>query len=536
MMSHDQDDGELSLETDKLLQDISEESDVVGRHTDIDKSGTRSWIYDDVLDYIGLGKYHWILLLVMGWTNCGDAVEVLCVSFLLPSAECELRLTSQDKGWLNASIFLGMMIGGYVWAVFADMNGRRKTLISSLVFNAVFGALSSFARSFEMLLVLRFLSGIGVGGNIPIAWAYFVEFQPRQKRGRMLSLMAGFWMIGNVLVALLAWAIIPHTDMGHFNAYTYSSWRVFILVCTVPPITSAVLLIFLPESPKWLLENGKEEQCLAILAKMYAVNHGTEQGFNVAHVQRSQAISDISHDTSKMRHIRSMGRSVLKCRELFTPALARRTIIYTWVNIALAFGYYGLWMWFPELFKRLEESGRDDVSVCTSTLAGLNSSGEPDFGDCSEVGGSDELYINSLLVAASSLPGNVIAFAFMDTLGRRWLLAGSMVTCSLLVFFIWFIKNKLQNLILSCLFSAVSIMAWNSIDVLGTELFPTGVRATAFGFSLAFARVGAIMGNVVFGQLIDVNCTIPILLVVGFLSVGGLSGLLFPDTIGIFLE
>ncbi|XP_014669031.1 PREDICTED: synaptic vesicle glycoprotein 2C-like [Priapulus caudatus] len=472
----------------------------------------------------------------MGWAVSACAVDMMCVSFLLPSAECELRLSSQNKGWLNASIFIGMMIGSYTLAALADIKGRRKMLICCLIFNAVCAALSSFAHSYWMLLVMRFLCGAAVGGSQPIVWSYFVEFQPRQKRGRMLSLMAAFWTIGNILVALLAWAIIPHTDMGHFSAYTYSSWRVFILVCTVPLLTSAVMLIFLPESPKWLLENGKEEQCLAILAKMYAVNHGTEQGFDVAHVQPSHVISDVSHDTSTMPHLGSIGRLVLKCRELLSAPLLRRTIVFTWVNFALAFGYYGLWMWFPELFKRLEESGRDDVSVCTSTLAGLNSSGVPDFGDCSEVGGSDELYINSLLVAASNFPGSVISVLFIDTLGRRWMLAGSMVTSSVLVFFIWFIKNKLENLILSCLFACVSVLAWNAIAVLGPEMFPTRVRATAYGFCLVFARVGAVLGNYVFGQLIDVNCTVPVLLVVGLLCAGGFSGLLLPDTIGAALH
>ena len=61
-------------------------------------------------DFSGFGKFHYWLLLVCGWANASDAVEILCISFLLPSAECDLKLTTSDKGWLSATLFIGKVI------------------------------------------------------------------------------------------------------------------------------------------------------------------------------------------------------------------------------------------------------------------------------------------------------------------------------------------------------------------------------------------------------------------------------------------
>jgi len=109
-----------------------------------------------------VGKYHWYVLALCGWANASDAVEMLAISFVLPAAENEFGLTSSHMGWLTAIIFVGLLIGGWCWGYLSDQYGRRTALYCSLLANALFGLLSSFSVNFEMLLLLRFLSGIGV--------------------------------------------------------------------------------------------------------------------------------------------------------------------------------------------------------------------------------------------------------------------------------------------------------------------------------------------------------------------------------------
>ena len=88
---------------------------------------------------------------------------------------CELGLTSADKGVISAVMFLGMLVGGYIWGSLGDMYGRRKTLIVAMVVNFACGLASSFAGTKNSFVVWRFLSGLGVGGSIPLVWDGFTS-------------------------------------------------------------------------------------------------------------------------------------------------------------------------------------------------------------------------------------------------------------------------------------------------------------------------------------------------------------------------
>ena len=100
-------------------------------------------------------------MFVCGWANASDAVEILCISFLLPSAECDLKLTGERKGNLTLILFVGMMLGGYIWGSLADIFGRRNILVNAMLVNAVAVFASSFSQDYYVFLVLRFLSGLG---------------------------------------------------------------------------------------------------------------------------------------------------------------------------------------------------------------------------------------------------------------------------------------------------------------------------------------------------------------------------------------
>ncbi|RUS73283.1 hypothetical protein EGW08_018956, partial [Elysia chlorotica] len=145
---------------------------------------------------------------------------------------------------------------------------------------------------------------------------------------------------------------------------------------------------------------------------------------------------------------------------------------------------------------------------------------------------SNEVYVESFLTSISNLPGNILSIFIVEKVGRKPILASSMVLSGLSVFFLAFVTQRWQNVLISCLFGAISVCGFNMLDVLQTELFPTHVRSTAFGMQTGVARIGAILGNVIFGQLVDVNCVVPMLLVASLLSFGGLSSLALPNTTG----
>lgn len=105
------------------------------------------------------GKFHYLLLIVCGFVSTSEEMDVVSMSFILPSAQCDLNLNTQTKGWLNSIIFIGMMAGAYSWGSVADSLGRKKVLIVSSFMNALCIVASSFSQSYELFMLFRFLNG-----------------------------------------------------------------------------------------------------------------------------------------------------------------------------------------------------------------------------------------------------------------------------------------------------------------------------------------------------------------------------------------
>ncbi|XP_043981399.1 synaptic vesicle glycoprotein 2B [Gambusia affinis] len=514
----DSDEGEVIF--DRRSSAISDESG---------GSTTKRLTYEEAVEEAGFGLFHWLLLAVCGWANASDAVEILCVSFLLPTARCDLLLSSSDMGLLTASIFLGMMVGGYMWGYLADKRGRRKVLVVSLTVNGLFGGLASAAPWFWLFLLLRFISGIGVGGSIPVIFSYFSEFMPRLRRGAMISALATFWMAGNILAAGLAWLVIPRT-WARFSLGTldFQSWRLFVVLCSVPSISSAVLFkLLMPESPKFLMEAGRAEEAIRVFRLMFEMNmKGTEKAFPEFALRTNSKpggeFREIESGDPKRKHLMSvLKEGLLPIKQMFSGSIKARSIVLLIIFYCISFGYYGLWMWFPELFARVESSGGSPCANVSVPSALNNQS-------CYPV--KTAVYMEGFIIAASNLPGNIFTILIMDSTGGKTLLSCSLIVSSLSVFLIYVVQTKVQSLGLSCIFSGVSVIAWNALDVVGTELYPTQLRSSALGFFTGVGRVAAIMGNVAFGKLVDSSCTVPIMLVSALLLTGGLVALLLPQT------
>lgn len=495
---------------------------------DAGEGAQRRLTYEEAVEEAGFGFFHWLLLVVCGWANASDAVEILCVSFLLPTARCDLLLSSSDMGLLTASIFLGMMVGGYLWGYLADQRGRRRVLIVSLAINGVFGGIASFAPWFWLFLLLRFISGIGVGGSVPVIFSYFSEFMPRLRRGAMISALATFWMAGNILAAGLAWLVIPKTWL-HFSLglLNFQSWRLFVVLCSVPSLTSALLFrLLMPESPKFLMEAGREKDAIQVFRVMFKLNTwGKGKDFpefglciGSKRSEEPEETETQGKHTGKLCHILKKG--LVPIKQIFKDQLRSRSIVLLIIFYCISFGYYGLWMWFPELFKRIEDGGSPCANASIPSPLHNQS--------CYPV--KTAVYMEGFIIAASNLPGNIFTILMMDSIGGKALLSASLMVSSLSVFLIYMVQTKVQSLVLSCVFSGVSVITWNALDVVGTELYPTQLRSSALGFFTGVARIAAIMGNLVFGKLVDTNCAVPVLLVSGLLLTGGIVALLLPQT------
>ncbi|KAL4641904.1 synaptic vesicle glycoprotein 2B-like [Arapaima gigas] len=325
--------------------------------------------YEAIIEDCGHGRFQWTLFIVTGLALMADGVECFVIGFVLPSAEKDMCLSNANKSMLGLTGFLGMMLGAFVWGGLADKLGRKKCLIKALTINCVFAFLSSFAQGYGFFLFFRLFSGIGIGGSVPIVYSYFSEFLSMDKRGEHLSWLCMFWMMGGIYASFTAWGIIPHYGWGFSMGakLQFHSWRLFVLVCTLPAIFSLIGLAFMPESPRFLLENAKHDEAWMILKQVHDTNWRAkgepERMFTVSQIKTPKQDNEFIEIQSSTGtafqqwavQSKTLVKQVLKnILSLMSPELRLGTLLMAVIWFTMAFSYYGLSVWFPDMIKHLQ--------------------------------------------------------------------------------------------------------------------------------------------------------------------------------------
>uniref|UniRef100_A0ABM0MUI8 Synaptic vesicle glycoprotein 2C-like n=1 Tax=Saccoglossus kowalevskii TaxID=10224 RepID=A0ABM0MUI8_SACKO len=311
-----------------------------------------------------------------------------------------------------------------------------------------------------------------VGGTMPVLCSYFIEFQPKNHRGSMLAALSMFWIFGNVLTAGMAFLIIPHSYLGYYSEkFQFASWRLFVVVCTIPSFMSSFVFFLLPESPKFLLENGQETHAHNVLRKMYIISNRNKRKED--YPVKSLCPSQLARKTTQLEAVgqkiewtqlkQNFSHSFAGTKKLFQPPYLGVIVNLMAIVFTLSFGYYGLWMWFPELFLRVEQSGG---SACSQL--------PPDV-TINKQNSEMSVYRSSFITAASNIPGNLFAVLTVDRLGRKVLLSGSLLLSGASVFFIWFLSSKAEVIAMSCIFGGVSVISWAVLNVISPEAYPTNM-------------------------------------------------------------
>ncbi|KAI5643843.1 sugar transporter domain-containing protein [Phthorimaea operculella] len=497
--------------------------------------------FERAIELTGYGRFHYLLLAVCGLVSTSEEMDVISMSFILPSAQCDLNLTTHTKGWLNSIIFIGMMVGAYAWGSVADSLGRKRVLIAISIINAIAIVASSFSQNYELFMFFRFVNGAALGGSGPVIWSYFAEFQPKKKRGAMLSFMAAFWTLGNLFVAGLAWVIIPSEIGGTTGGFTYNSWRIFLLVMSLPSFIVAALLFLLPESPKFLISTGRHEDAMEVFRGIYMMNTGkSKEEYPVKqllieepmHTKPEKIQIEPAAPKSKLK--RMMSDIVEHSKQLFVPPILKFTMISITINFTFHIGYLlRSDDVVPEMFNRFDEWSRThdnaeaDICMVTKYVTQKGTHSSEAFCDAHI---HSDVFMDSLITVAAALPSNIFAVLGMDRLGRKFFLVFATFSAGACSAAMYFVYNKTNNLIVSAIFSSVISCGNASLDCLITEVFPTNLRATGVAISMVAARLGGIIGNVVIATLLDTYCPAPTFIVAVLLAGGGLMCLFLPNT------
>ncbi|KAG2471053.1 SV2B protein, partial [Polypterus senegalus] len=324
--------------------------------------------YEAIIEECGHGRFQWTLFFVAGLALMADGVECFVVAFALPSAEKDICMSNADKGALGLIVYVGMMLGAFIWGGLADKVGRRRCLIIALTINSIFSFLSSFVQGYGLFLFFRLISGIGIGGSIPIVYAYFSEFLCREKRGEHLSWLCMFWMIGGIYASSMAWGIIPHYAhpevfqvLDHLVPIALPGGAVELSSWTVESMQHPLAAT---PAPNRAVEDSISHGALReVEATLPARKAATKRPGEVSHIKtpkQEDEFIEIQSSTGTwyqrwLVRIMTVVKQILEnVFSLFSPQFRLSTLFMAVVWFTMAFSYYGLTVWFPDMIKHLQ--------------------------------------------------------------------------------------------------------------------------------------------------------------------------------------
>ncbi|SUJ20738.1 Putative niacin/nicotinamide transporter NaiP [Sporosarcina pasteurii] len=223
-----------------------------------------------------------------GWMF--DAMDVGILSFVIAAISLDWGLSPGEMGWIGSVNSIGMAVGAFGFGMLADRIGRKQVFMITLVLFSVASGLSALTTTLFAFLVLRFLVGAGLGGELPVASTLVSESVKAEERGKVVVLLESFWAVGWILAALIAYFIIP--DFG---------WRVALIITALPAFYAIYLRRHLPDSPK----------------------------FEAIETPKKSAIQ--------------------KVKKLWSKEYAKRTLMLWIVWFTVVFSYYGMFLWLPSV-------------------------------------------------------------------------------------------------------------------------------------------------------------------------------------------
>ncbi len=315
----------------------------------------------------------------IGWAL--DAMDVGLISFVIAALAVQWNLQPGQTAWIASIGFVGMAVGASVGGLLADRFGRRQVFAITLLIYGVATGASALVGGLAALLVLRFLVGLGLGAELPVASTYVSEFAPARMRGRLIVILEAFWAVGWTAAALIGFLVIPGSDDG---------WRWAFALGAIPAAYALIVRWGLPESARWLARRGR-----------YAEADAVVRSFEEA----AGAVGAGDHATCAPDEAPAVALSAReRLATLWSAEFRVRTACLWLVWFCVNFSYYGAFIWIPSI---LVSQGYDLVRSFGFTL----------------------------IITLAQLPGYAVAAWLIEVWGRRLtlsvFLAGSAISAIL---------------------------------------------------------------------------------------------------------
>ncbi|MEC3245425.1 MFS transporter [Bacillus cereus] len=174
----------------------------------------------------------------LGWLF--DAMDVGMLSFVMVALQKDWGLSTQEMGWIGSINSIGMAVGALIFGILSDKIGRKSVFVITLLLFSIGSGLTALTTTLAMFLVLRFLIGMGLGGELPVASTLVSESVEAHERGKIVVLLESFWAGGWLIAALISYFVIPKYG-----------WEVAMVLSAVPALYALYLRWNLPDSPRF---------------------------------------------------------------------------------------------------------------------------------------------------------------------------------------------------------------------------------------------------------------------------------------------
>lgn len=397
-----------------------------------------------------------------------DAWDVTLNGALIPLVAEQWGLDRPAAALLGTSNLVGMAVGAFLWGGIADRYGRKNAFSLTLLMFSLFTILGALSPNFGFFVAFRFLAGVGLGGCIPVDYALVGEFTPSKLRGRVLTAMDGWWPVGAALSFFVSGWVMATAD----------NWRLILAVMILPAFMVYLVRRSMPESPLFLAAKGRDAEARAVIDQLVERTGADKRDYVIEPVQLPKA-------PRWWEQVASLWKYSWKITA--TSWLLFMTILLI---------YYLALTWLPSI---LTEAG---MAQSTSFFA-------------------------TAVMALMGLVGVVIAALLVERVGRKWLLAISApISGIVLIVVAQNLQVPATAIAWVLVFGVVVQVAIPVLYAYVSELYPTELRASGFGWASTMSRFAAGFGPLLFAALWPVvglgwlfaGATVLVLLAVLFMS------------------
>ncbi len=386
------------------------------------------------------------IFLIGGLGFMFDAWDVALNGYLIPLVGAEWGLSTAERGWVGTANLIGMAVGAFAWGGVADIIGRKKAFSLTLLMFSLFTVAGALSPDYLTFCVFRFLAGIGLGGCIPVDYALVGEFTPARVRGRVLTALDVFWPIGATLCGLVSTLLLP-----------WQNWRLLLLVMVLPALLVFWVRRSVPESPIYLVRRGRDAEAREVIDALVARTGATPEPWTLPEHRDASPLS-LTAVAAQLRALWAHG--------------ARLTSATWAVFLAVFVLYYGALTWLPSI---LREQGYGDYAA----------------------------FMVTTLMTAVGIVGVLVSAWLVEAVGRKWVIGVSAPLAALaLVLFAFHLEMPASAYVWIGAYGLVIQVTIPALYAYVSEVYPTHLRASGFGWASTVSRIGAGLVPVLFGSVL----------------------------------